>query len=215
VENPHRFMGQYYDAETGLHYNYFRYYNPRTGRYITPDPIGLEGGTNLFLYVDANPLRWIDPWGLWDVDVHSGIGNRNYGTYLWATQIGFSDAQAKVIAIANNATDKYAGWAVIAGVPGRHFNTSVGGSIDSRDIYARYDLELALKLYKKGDECGSLKALGRGLHSIQDKIAHGSWPFYIPHPKWVDDPSERPFTLKETEHQTKEYLKEFLRRINR
>ena len=64
VENPFRFPGQYYDQETGLHYNYFRYYNPQTGRYITPDPIGLEGGINLFAYVGNNPMYWIDPWGL-------------------------------------------------------------------------------------------------------------------------------------------------------
>jgi RHS repeat-associated protein len=64
VQNPFRFPGQYYDQETGLHYNYFRYYNPQTGRYITPDPIGLEGGINLFAYVRGNPLRWIDPFGL-------------------------------------------------------------------------------------------------------------------------------------------------------
>ncbi len=64
VENPFRFPGQYYDPESGLHYNYFRYYNPQTGRYMTPDPIGLEGGINLFVYVRGNPLRWIDPWGL-------------------------------------------------------------------------------------------------------------------------------------------------------
>ena len=66
VENPFRFPGQYYDQETGLHYNYFRYYNPQTGRYIAPDPIGLEGGTNLFLYVRGNPLKWVDPWGLYE-----------------------------------------------------------------------------------------------------------------------------------------------------
>ncbi len=64
VENPFRFPGQYYDQETGLHYNYFRYYNPQTGRYITPDPIGLWGGVNLFLYVDNNSVNYIDPVGL-------------------------------------------------------------------------------------------------------------------------------------------------------
>jgi RHS repeat-associated protein len=60
--------GQYYDQETGLHYNYFRYYNPQTGRYVTPDPIGLEGGINLFAYVENNPVNLIDPYGLlgWD-----------------------------------------------------------------------------------------------------------------------------------------------------
>jgi RHS repeat-associated protein len=63
VENPFRFPGQYYDPETGLHYNYFRYYDPTTGRYVTPDPIGLAGGTNLFVYTN-NPVNRIDPWGL-------------------------------------------------------------------------------------------------------------------------------------------------------
>jgi RHS repeat-associated protein len=64
IENPFRFPGQYYDPETGLYYNYFRYYNPQTGRYITPDPIGLEGGINLFAYVANNPVNTIDTYGL-------------------------------------------------------------------------------------------------------------------------------------------------------
>jgi len=67
VDNPFRFPGQYYDPETGLHYNYFRYYNPQTGRYITPDPIGLEGGINLFVYVQNNPVNRTDEFGLQSV----------------------------------------------------------------------------------------------------------------------------------------------------
>jgi len=66
VENNLRFPGQYYDAETGLHYNYHRYYDPSTGRYVTADPIGLRGGdANLFAYVANDPINWLDPFGLW------------------------------------------------------------------------------------------------------------------------------------------------------
>ena len=61
--NP-RFPGQYFDKETNLHYNYFRDYEPRTGRYIESDPIGLDGGDNVYTYGVNNPLSFIDPMGL-------------------------------------------------------------------------------------------------------------------------------------------------------
>ncbi len=64
VESNLRFPGQYYDAETVLHYNWNRYYDPKTGRYITADPIGLDGGINPFVYVGDNPINKIDPSGL-------------------------------------------------------------------------------------------------------------------------------------------------------
>ena len=63
VEQNLRFQGQYFDAETGLHYNTFRYYDPEVGRFVTQDPIGLLGGSNLYSYA-PNPLVWIDPNGL-------------------------------------------------------------------------------------------------------------------------------------------------------
>jgi RHS repeat-associated protein len=56
--------GQYYDAETGTHYNYFRDYDPAIGRYIESDPIGLLGGVNTYAYVKNDPIKRIDPKGL-------------------------------------------------------------------------------------------------------------------------------------------------------
>jgi RHS repeat-associated protein len=58
-----RFPGQYYDAETGLHYNFHRYFDPAAGRFTSPDPLGLQGGPNPQSYV-PNPTAWIDPLGL-------------------------------------------------------------------------------------------------------------------------------------------------------
>jgi RHS repeat-associated protein len=58
-----RLPGQYEDAESGLHYNYRRFYDPETGRYLTQDPIGLEGGINLFSYAQADPINLTDPTG--------------------------------------------------------------------------------------------------------------------------------------------------------
>ncbi|HET9655786.1 MAG TPA: RHS repeat-associated core domain-containing protein, partial [Kineosporiaceae bacterium] len=60
---PLLFPGQYHDPETGLAYNVFRYYDPTTARYTSPDPLGLAGGPNPAAYV-SNPYHWIDPLGL-------------------------------------------------------------------------------------------------------------------------------------------------------
>ena len=63
VDCPLRFAGQYHDRETGLHYNFHRYYDPQTARYLTPDPLGLSPSPNHYSYV-ANPLVLTDPFGL-------------------------------------------------------------------------------------------------------------------------------------------------------
>ncbi|MDM5179742.1 DUF4150 domain-containing protein [Massilia sp. DJPM01] len=63
VDQPLRFQGQYADKETGFHYNRHRYYDPQAGRYLTQDPVRLQGGTNLYRYA-PNPVGWVDPLGL-------------------------------------------------------------------------------------------------------------------------------------------------------
>ena len=80
-ENPHhlyqpyRLPGQQYDGESGLYYNRNRYYDPLHGRYITQDPIGLEGGWNLYQY-PSNPVQYIDSAGL----ARGHLNNGGYGT---------------------------------------------------------------------------------------------------------------------------------------
>ncbi len=83
-----RFPGQYYDQETGTHYNYFRDYDPATGRYAQSDPIGLQGGINTFGYVGAKPLNARDSRGLWATALIGGTVIRVIGGRAAVAAIG-------------------------------------------------------------------------------------------------------------------------------
>jgi RHS repeat-associated protein len=85
-----RYPGQYYDSETGLNYNYYRDYDPATGRYVESDPIGLSGGINTYAYGASTPVIYIDPLGLcWiysqstghliRIDLNGNITDLGYG----------------------------------------------------------------------------------------------------------------------------------------
>ena len=83
--------GQYYDQETGLRYNYYRTYDPSTGRYLESDPVGLEGGLNTYGYAHQNPLLYTDRYGL-DVDIcyyPDGVTHVGYGLTTESTTFGF------------------------------------------------------------------------------------------------------------------------------
>jgi len=130
--NP-RFPGQYFDQETNLHYNYFRYYEPETGRYISPDPIGLAGGVNVWGYVGQNPLSLIDPYGLFElpvlsqnfVDATAGFGDAiSSGFGLFDTSL--SELARKAINVNNSVNQcstaysggRYAGYGLSFGLGG-------------------------------------------------------------------------------------------------
>jgi len=75
VEQNLRFQGQYFDSETGLHYNTYRYYDSEIGRFLSHDPIGLAGGINIYSYV-TNPLQEIDPLGWCSTKLGQNMGHR-------------------------------------------------------------------------------------------------------------------------------------------
>jgi RHS repeat-associated protein len=107
-----RFPGQYFDNESKLHYNYYRTYNPVTGRYIQSDPLGLAAGFNTYSYVGSNPLGAVDQLGLIDSGAYSlnqdfinsvaGFGDGVFGfnplirsTISWIQGYGFNDSVSK------------------------------------------------------------------------------------------------------------------------
>jgi len=97
ITNPIRFQGQYFDDESGLHYNRFRYYSPQQARFIHQDPIGLVGGINHYQYA-PNHVNWVDPFGLsckengWNTfqknskGVFSSVTQASQGYKLWKAQ---------------------------------------------------------------------------------------------------------------------------------
>ncbi|WP_432188859.1 RHS repeat-associated core domain-containing protein [Streptomyces sp. Tue6028] len=116
TSTPLRFPGQYFDPESGLHYNNLRHYDPTTAAYISPDPLGLDAGPNPRAYV-PNPLRWIDYLGL---ICHSRVLGKN---------------------LAADGRPVLAGQAAAHIVPST-LNRVVGRTADSRAILARYGVDI-------------------------------------------------------------------------
>ena len=97
---PFRFQGQFFDGETGLHYNRFRYYDSDVGMFISRDPIGLLGGSNVFQYA-PNPVRWIDPWGL--AKLHKN--NKNYEGNFSLYSVWEDDSRTEILKIGKADAD--------------------------------------------------------------------------------------------------------------
>jgi RHS repeat-associated protein len=90
--SPFRFQGREFDDESGLYYFRARHYDPEVGRFISEDPIGLEGGINLYTFVENNPLNFIDPSGeipLIGIVVTGIIGGLTGGAIEYGSQMAY------------------------------------------------------------------------------------------------------------------------------
>jgi RHS repeat-associated protein len=174
VRNNLRFPGQYYDTETGLHYNMARNYQSMTGRYVEADPVGIDWGqggislsdgiNHLYGYVHNNPLGFSDPSGLYQKDVHF-FKTRDWGTEVLTAKWGFEESRA--VSVANNIAS--ADWGMDTTFSTSAWNFPVGTL-----KHFRRQEDVAQDLWRAIASC-DYKTFGQHLHSWQDTYAHAGY----------------------------------------
>lgn len=204
--NPHQYTGRENDW-TGLYYYRARYYQAALGRFVSEDPLGLAAGdANLYAYVRNQPATLTDPFGLWYTEAH---GEQ---TVEVATACGLPPGDAEAAAGFNMAMDRNP--SVLSSTSPQH---AMPGS--PRRTYTDRRLRRAMVLAAKGDRARAMRALGEGLHAIQDAWAHDLrtpqgtttehvFPKDRVHP---DDPAQNPLWWKMSRQATAEYIKEYMR----
>lgn len=189
---PLRWAGYLWEPRSRLYCLSLRWYDPATCRFLTPDPVGADGTGSPYTYCRGDPVRRVDPSGLWDAEVHYTL------TREWARRAGFDEREAEAIARADSRSDtlhpgnrlRYA----------HHHYTIFGARRNARRLFERAVGE------------GSLEYLGWAVHSAQDAVGHGVLgPLVHFLHEHIDTWERRPALLRErTEAVTMDLLREYL-----
>ena len=195
------FQGQVRDEVTGLYQMGYRWYNCSTGRWLNPDPVKLKGGHNQFMFTSNNPVRIMDPYGLWGSDAHNEILVKFFKDMLGSIDVKCACCKGidifKLIIHSSKDVDELKGQGTKDAY--KHAMRSPDESIDeAREMYNRYInsdtlfVKSFLNKYKKTRcPCGgdgyceqleeALKAVGQIFHAVSDRYSpvHGNfdeWP---------------------------------------
>jgi RHS repeat-associated protein len=192
--NPFQFTGRENDG-SGLYYYRLRYYHPGLRRFISEDPLRPLTGAdlNLYTYVLNSPLNAVDPFGLYEEDVHRDL------TFCLARTAGYSSSASRRIAASNQETDDNPETSPFAGREARrdwHFTTEARRT----DLWQR-----ALD--------GNLDQLGQYLHALQDSYSHERYPPWRGHlfqghrpDKTYNDPERANRMARDTYNHLRQYL---------
>jgi RHS repeat-associated protein len=194
-ENPFQFTGRESD-ETGLQYYRFRYYHPVLSRFISEDPLGTS--SNRYAYVSNSPLNAVDPFGLYEEDVHLHL------TYFLARKAGFATWAAATIA---------------AGDQGQDDNPQLSAmglfNFQQRRDYHFTSEEQRTKLWQASLN-GDLIALGQYFHALQDSYSHEGFGWFWGHlfrghkpDKTYNDPEKANEMARDTYYRVRQWLQQF------
>jgi len=175
-----RFPGQYFDAETGLHYNFHRYYDPALGRYITEDPI--RDGLNWYAYAGSNPGNNVDPLGLEPTRSQAGtIGGLKGGIDSSPSKIGRktgSNAASAMISLGATSWGAPITTPYFNNQSNRYVYTGKGGWIDM--VHFLFYAGKAYEYKTNGKKCPDGEALQVGYQqefSDQLKAPHSAYSY--------------------------------------